>query len=358
LGIVPLATSEVNLGSWKNIFKCLSSKRLGRGYFVDRLERLFCEYFGVKHVIATCNGTLADTVMLSTLKAMRGGKYVILPAFTFVAHANSVLWAGLIPQFVDVDLSMRMDLNATARVPESKVLCYFPAHILGRDCTIKSMGIPLPNITILEDCCEAMGGDMSLPVFDKSKKLGTFGMAGSFSMFPSHTITTGEGGLIITNDDDFAEIARSIMNHGKWRTQDFDFNFVGINAKMSDLQAAVGCSLVGTIDRVNEQRRKNVALYNKLLGANYFATAPHCYPVFYPSKAERDTALGVLRERNVECRKLMGCIPSYSFYKSYAVEEFPIAQRIADCGLYVPVHQNLKRSDIERTCDVIYETRG
>jgi dTDP-4-amino-4,6-dideoxygalactose transaminase len=213
-------------------------------------------------------------------------------------------------------------------------------------------------LPLLEDSCEAMGGDMSLPVNTSNKKLGTFGIAGSFSMFPSHTITTGEGGLIITNDDDFNEIARSIMNHGKWRSSDFDFKYLGINAKMSDLQAAIGCSLVKGIDEVNRKRRKNVEQYNKLLDASYFATAPHCYPVFYNSVVERDMALVKLRNEEIDCRKLMGCIPDYSFYKRFVEgKEFKTAKNFADCGLYVPVHQNLKNQDIERICEVIHETR-
>lgn len=363
--MISLATADVNVGTWMNVADCLSRKHLGRGKYVERLEKQFAEYIGAKHAIATCNGTMADTVMLMALKHLTaGGSEVLLPAFSFVAQANSVVLAGLKPVFCDVDADMKIDVNLAARLTDTDHLCTFTAHMLGRDCTLKMMAQPVRHIILLEDCCEAMGGDMSLPVFeDGNKKLGTLGIAGSYSMFPSHTITTGEGGLIVTNNDEFAEIARSIMNHGKWRTNDFDFKFQGVNAKMSDVQAAIGCSLIGGIDRVNKQRRENVEYYNMLLDCNYYATAPHCYPVFYPSMMDRNTALDTLRRNGIDCRKLMGCIPDYPFYKKYVGHEyaehqdFPNARRFAETGLYVPVHQNLKRYEIERICEVIRETR-
>jgi perosamine synthetase len=363
--MISLATADINLKTWANVADCLMRKRIGRGKYVERLERKFAEYIGVKHAIATCNGTLADTVMLATLKCMQGGEQVILPAFSFVAQANSVVWAGLKPVFCDVDSKMKMDVNKLAALGESSTLCTFVAHMLGKDCSVKFNTEPANLGTVLEDCCEAMGGDMTLSGTQATnKKLGTFGIAGSYSMFPSHTITTGEGGLIVTNNDDFNEIARSIMNHGKWRSNDFDFKYLGINAKMSDIQAAIGCSLIGNIDGVNKRRRLNVEYYNLLLDGNYFATSPHCYPIFYPSMMERDRALDTLRHRGVDCRKLMGCIPDYPFYQKYLPKsecvfdnQFPMAKKFADTGLYVPVHQNLTCAEIERICEVIHETR-
>jgi perosamine synthetase len=361
--MISLATADVNLSTWMNVADCLIRKRLGRGKYVERLEKRFSEYIGVKHAIATCNGTMADTVMLMTLKQIKGGEEVVLPAFSFVAQANSVLLAGLKPVFCDVNEDMSINSNLLAKITETNHLCTFPAHMLGKDCSFKFNGSPIVHTPFVEDSCEAMGGDTSWGCNSEKRKLGTLGIAGSFSMFPSHTITTGEGGMIVTNSDEFSEIARSIINHGKWQTEDFSFKFHGVNAKMSDLQAAVGCSLVGNIDYVNSRRRENVELYNEFLGLSFYATAPHCYPVFYDSMRDRDMALQILRSKGIQCRKLMGCIPDYPFFKKYIGHEFaekqdfPVARKLADTGLYVPVHQNLYGSDIERICEVIYETR-
>jgi perosamine synthetase len=321
---------------------------LGRGKYVDQFEEKMAEYFHVNHAIALSNGTMADLVMLLTLKVMYPDRNeVILPAFTFVAQANAVVMAGLKPVFVDVNDEYQIDWTKVRT--NDKTLCVFPANLIGKF-SGEYLGTDIPMI---EDCCESMGGDYCY------KKFGTFGIAGAFSMFPSHTITTGEGGLIITNDPNFNEIARSIMNHGKWRSNDFDFKFFGINAKMTNMQAAVGCALVDRVDSVNIKRRKNVELYNMLLGNYFFAEAPHCYPIIYDSFESREQALVTLRSHNIEARKLMGCIPDYNFYRdAFDIKEtFPMATRFASCGLFVPIHQNLKQSEIERICDVIELTR-
>jgi perosamine synthetase len=346
--MISLATADIPIKAWLNLSKCLLTKRIGRGDFVKEFEENMADYFGAKYAIATCNGTMADTVMLMTLHEMYPDKdQVILPAFTFVAHSNSVVNAGLKPIFVDIGENYQIDWKQV--IPTDKTLCVFPANLLGKSCQIPSW----PEIPILEDCCESMGGSTFCRMF------GTEGIAGSFSMFPSHTITTGEGGLIITNNSEFNEIARSVMNHGKFRTNDFTFSYFGTNAKMTNLQAAVGCSLVEKIDEVNKKRRRNVELYNHLLGLNFYAEAPHCYPILYPSKNSRDSALKLLGYNGIEARKLMGCIPEYEFYQKRFGDMgyFPHASLVANTGLFVPVHQNLSQKDIKKICVVLNATR-
>lgn len=339
-----------------NILDCLKTSRIGRGKYVDRFEKMSREYFGVKHALAVSSGTMADMIMLATLKEMYPGKTeVILPAFTFVAQANSVLWAGLKPVFVDEGACIKDFVN-------ENTLCYFPVHLLGLFGIMPfDSGIPM-----IEDVCEAMGGVQRIgKLTGETRKIemkfGTFGIAGAFSMYPSHTITTGEGGLIISNHDDFMAIARSIHNHGKWNTQDFDFKYIGVNAKMTNLQAAIGCSLIERIDYVNEKRRLNVSLYNKYLGYDFYSTAPHCYPVIYETKEKRDNALKVLKDSRIEARKLMGCVPDYEPYIKLfgppAEDAFPKARKYANCGLFLPIHQQLKEKEIEIICHVINATR-
>jgi len=346
---ISLATADIPLKSYANIFDCLRKGRIGRGKYVALLEERAADYFGVRHCIAVSSGTLADIIILATLKELYPGKdEVIMPALTFIAQANAVIWAGLRPVFVDVDVDFQMDLKATMKAVSDRTLCIFPVHLLGKACQLMAPA----SIPVVEDCCEAMGGTYQV---DGTKKLGTFGLAASFSMYPSHTITTGEGGLIVTDSDAFAQIARSIHNHGKIAS-DFDFSFVGINAKMTNLQAAIGCELIGRIDSVNGKRRKNLEIYSELL--RYFhATAPHCYPFVCKSKADRNAALLALADKGIEARKLMGCVPDAEPYiRRFGFTEpeaFPNSRKFADCGLFVPVHQNLKPTDIYRIVDVL-----
>jgi perosamine synthetase len=349
---ISLASADIPLKAYFNIFDCLRSERIGRGKYVDKLEEMACKYFRVSNCIAVSSGTLADILVLSALKVRVDDpkkNQVIFPALTFVAHTNAALWAGLYPVFVDVNDDFQMDTSQVKGSINKNTLAVFPVHLMGVECKMPKVKLP-----ILEDCCEAMGGQ-----YANYGYYGTKGLASTFSMYPSHTITTGEGGLVLTNDNEFADLVRSIHNHGKIKgSADFNFNHIGINAKMTNLQAAIGCSVFETIDEVNEKRRENVWKYNELLGGDFYASAPHCYPVIYESMEERDKALIVLESNGIESRKLMSCVPNLKPYKDLGYSGMNLnAQRLADCGLFVPIHQKLKTSDIERICDVIIKSR-
>lgn len=350
---ISLACADVPFSAYKNILSCLWSNRLGRGPFVEKLERMACDYFGSRYALAVANGTIADIIMLQALKEMSPGKTeVIVPALTFIAQTNAIIYSGLTPVFIDVGEDFQIDRMKALKAINEKTLCLFPAHLLGKksELAVNPFGYP-SKVPILEDCCEAMGGECI------KKKFGTFGVAGAFSMYPSHTITTGEGGLLITNSKHFYEVLKSIHNHGKWGGDDFDFKYFGINGKMTNMQAAIGCANFPNIDKVNRIRKKNVLLFNKYLCQNFHSEAPHCYPVVYHRKDDRDMALWELKRRGIEARKLMGCIPDSEPYKKVfgtdLTEHFPNARRFAECGLFLPVHQHLTRQDIRRICRVI-----
>lgn len=346
---ISLASALVPFKAYLNIFDCLWTERIGRGKYVEQLEAKACEYFKVKHCIAVGNGTLADILVLMAMKIKVNdpSKYqVVMPALTFVAHSNAVIMAGLTPVFVDVGDDLQMDQDQCKQAVNKHTLCIFPVHLLGVECKIPKVRVP-----VLEDCCEAMGG-----ITKKGKKFfGTQGIAGTFSMYPSHTITTGEGGLILSNDDEFAKLIRSLHNHGKVAgSNDFNFDHIGINAKMTNLQAAIGCAVFDTIDEVNDRREANVNLYNFILGQDFYSAAPHGYPVIYKDKEQRDWALEVLGDRGIEARKLMSCVPNLKPYKElgFGVQGYN-AQRLADCGLFLPLHQRLTKQDIERICNAL-----
>jgi perosamine synthetase len=357
---ISLACTNVPLKAYLNVFDCLWSGRLGRGKYVQELEERFANYFGAKYVIAVSNGTIADIVMLRALAEMNPGRdEVILPALTFIAHANAVLWAGLKPVFVDVDDDCQMNEAQAIAAATTKTLCYFPANLIGKQALRANTKLLNVSIPLLEDCCESMGGH-GFTLTRGIRAMGRFGLAGSFSMYPSHTITTGEGGLIITDNREFAEKCRSIHNHGK-RNEDFDFDYLGINGKMTNLQAAIGCALVDTIGEVNRKRRENVAYLCKELGENFKADAPHCFPVIYENRVRRDAALAKLADHKIEARKLMGCIPDEKPFTDrfghYTNDFFPNARRIANCGLFVPIHQNLTEKELFKISYVLKLTR-
>jgi perosamine synthetase len=342
--MISLATSKITKEVRDNIKSCLDDNRIAGGKFIEEFEKKTAKYLGVKHCIAVSSGTMADIVAMAVLKAKEPTKdEVIVPALTFVAQANSVIAAGLKPVFVDVDGNCQMNPQKAREAITAKTLAIFPANLLGKALDIEEISkiADEHNLYVVEDSCEAFG----IPPF---KHMATY------SFFPSHTITTGEGGMIATDYDELAELARSIRNHGR-KGDDvlnkFHFDYYGLNGKMSNLLASIGAALIHTAPEVIEKRKKNVELYNHLLEKDWYAASPHCYPVFYTFKSERDRKLIALEKNNIEARKLFSCLPVHEkcfSYLGFKPFDFPIAEKLGETALFVPVHQNLSEADIKK----------
>lgn len=294
----------------------------------------------MKYCVAVSSGTMADTIALAVLKNTYPGKNeVVVPALTFIAQVNAITYNGLKPVFID---------GPNGYVSARNALCFFPVHLLG-----KPWRWDINTIPVIEDSCEAMGSEIN------GKKCGSIGDIGTFSFFPSHTITTGEGGMISTNNEDYAKLARRLRNHGKINAHDFHFDVIGFNGKMTSIHAALGLEMLKEIDKIIEKRRQNfLALGGVEAQGEYIS--PHAFPVICASEQERDWALGNLREAGIECRNLFSSIPTQE--KAYAhlghsIGDFPFSEDIGRRGLYVPCHQGLSDTDIEKIKGVLSEAQ-
>lgn len=348
---ITLGTTEINQQVWQNVNECLTNGTIGQGKFIRQFEEKVEKMFNVKHAIAVCNGTMADIVALSVLKILKPKrKKVIVPALTFIAQTNSVYINGLEPIFVDVTPDGNINMDQVEKVMNEDVLAIFPVHLLGCTASINYLKILAKRYGtyLLEDACEAFGGEV-----EPGKYLGTYGDIGTYSFFPSHVITTGEGGMIVTNNDEFAKIARKLIVHGR-RGEDymnkFHFDYIGFNAKMSNLVAAVGAGIVEKTFDIIKAKQENVNRYNKILDKVWWAQSPHAYPFWYKTEQKRDEALKRLNEHGVESRKLFSCVPKDE-YKIWG--EYPIANELSHLGLYLPVHQQLTEKDIEGICHLL-----
>lgn len=349
--MISLASVEVPPQAYINVLKCLATKRIGQGSFIREFEERIEKLFKVKHCIAVYDGSLADTVMLIALKTLHPNKTeVIMPALTFVAQANAVLQAGLTPVFIDSENNrVTMDRKLADKAINDNTLCMFPTHLLGYECDMSFHN----EVPVLEDACEAMGG-----FFEQSNiRFGCGGTAGAFSLFPSHLITTGEGGFITTNDDEFASLCRSIRNHGKIG-QDFRFQCEGMNAKWTNIQAGIGCALVDRIDYAREKRIENFNAYNHYLGLNQeIPDSPHAYPYECENVDVRDSKLMELKLNGIEARQLMSCIPDLPHFilkQGFRdAGEFVNARRFANNWLFVPCHQFINDEQIEKVANVL-----
>lgn len=315
----------------------LRQKKIGQTELIEEFEEAIANYVGARFCVAVANGTLADAVAIAAMKAhIRTQRRVLVPALTFIAQVNAVRYNNMEVLFADVDENWLIDLSSVqAEIYRDTITC-------GTDL----MGRIFMQGNDIEDACEAFGskfGDLSA---------GTFGMVGTYSFFPSHTISTGEGGAIVTDIEELAKLCRAIRAHGATSNDPMDkfhFPHFGYNARMSSLQAVLGIALMKHIDEYVSKRRKNFLRMKATLGGFYErpdeAVVPHGYPIEFKTEEARNIAMRELLKAGIECRKFFSCIPHEE--KTYiTVGHFPVSDHISHTYLYVPCHQNMTDEDV------------
>lgn len=355
--MIRLADVHIDSRTRLEVDRILKQGMIGQSHVIDEFERVFSNYLGVNHCVAVSSGTMADTIALAVLKHFNPGKTeVIVPCNTFIAQVNAIVYNGLTPVFVDVLPDGNMNVPLAEEKMNQKTLCLYPAHILGKPADLLSLSQMCRafKVRMVEDSCEALGSEYSAG-FTGFKKCGSFGDMGTFSFYPSHTMTTGEGGMIATDNEEFAEAARKIRNHGRMDSPDFVFQSFGFNGKMSSLQAAVGIGQLRHLPKSVEKRMKVYALYGRK-DTPEMKTCPHA--VSFDFGSQRDAVLARLRSHGIECRKMFPCIPFELPYRhlGYSPEkDFLSGQNVADRQLYVPSHETISQSDVERVMEILYE---
>lgn len=324
--------------------------KIGQTDLIERFEELIAKFVGARYCIATCNGTMADAVAVAVMKITIPSIHnAIVPALTFIAQPNSVLYnQGMKVVFADVKEDWTIDLS---KISESQFedSIVFGTDLMGRQCT-EDMEI--------EDACEAFGS------IYKGKYSGREGILGTYSFFPSHTISTGEGGAIVTDDEYLAELCRSVRAHGSISSdplEKFHFPNFGFNARMTSLQAILGIALMGHIEEYLCIRRANYHTMQSRLGGFHEregeSIIPHGYPIEFDSEENRDAAMRNLVADGIECRKFFSCIPLDEpvFLRKGS---YPVAEHIAHTHLYVPCHQNMSIEDVALVCNLARIQKG
>jgi 8-amino-3,8-dideoxy-alpha-D-manno-octulosonate transaminase len=230
------------------------------------LEQKICETFGCKHAQLTGSGTSALTTAMAAL-GIGYGDEVIMPAFTFVASFEAVISVGAIPVLVDIDESLTLDPNAVKAAITSKTKCIMPVHMCGSMADIDALKniCDEHNLILLEDACQSIGATY------KGKYVGTIGDAGTFSFDFVKTITCGEGGAVLTNNEDVYTKCDGYSDHGhdhKGADRGADLHpFVGYNYRISELHAAIGVAQIGKLNNFLSMQRKNLALLKSILSS-------------------------------------------------------------------------------------------
>lgn len=345
----------------KYIQKALDKNWVSEGDNVKEFEEKFGALFGFKHAIATSSGTDADIVACASLYdfGAKRGDEIIVPALSFVATANSILAAGFTPKFVDVELET---LNiAPSKIEEAiteKTRAIMVVHTMGKPCEMDSILkiAKKHDLMVIEDACEAHGATY------KGKVVGTIGDMGAFSFYAAHQIVCGEGGMVSTNNDEIADVVRSVKSHGRpVGSIYFDFQRIGYNSKMNDLEAAIG--LEG-IDNFREFFNKRKSSLYKLLELvqdlsdychfiieeEYEKVSPHAFPlVLKDEKYDRDSLYTYMESKGIQCKTLFGSLPTqHDAFKflDYKLGQFPVAEYIGRTGLHFGMHQYINEDEL------------
>ncbi|MBY9015915.1 MAG: DegT/DnrJ/EryC1/StrS family aminotransferase [Candidatus Lokiarchaeota archaeon] len=264
----------------QEVLKVMKSQMLTllHGEFVRKFEEEFARYIGVKHAIAVNSGTAALHIAIAALNIGPGDE-VIVPPFTFIASATSILHNNAIPIFADIDdKSYTLDPNSVKKKITEKTKAIIPVHLAGIGADMSElMDIASDNgINIIEDAAQSIGTRCY------NKKVGSIGHLGCFSFYPSKNITTGEGGMITTNDDELAEQCRLLRHHGEpeW----YVYTRLGYNYRMTEIQGAIGRVQLRRIENFISIRNKNAKYLSEatsnLKGINPPFVPEYCEPAF------------------------------------------------------------------------------
>lgn len=387
---IPFGTMMVTAKARDLINEALDSGRLSSGKFVREFEKKFAELVGTKEAVALSSGTDADALALAVLYdfGAKRGDEVIVPALSFVATGNAVLQAGFKPIFVDVERNtFNIDTDKIEAAITERTKAIMPVHLMGKPAEMDSISAIAKKrgLFVVEDAAEAHGAEY------RGRKIGTLGDMAAYSLYVAHIISTVEGGIVTTNNEDFAEILRSLRSHGRAckckscvlnkesaycekrfkykRDIRFFFERVGYSTKMNELEAAVGLGALDEYDAILGRRRENLLLmmdkFRKF--SPYLVTfeelphekiGPHAFPFYVNEGAgfTRDELTIYLEKEGIDTRDLFSSMPTQCpgfEFLGHKAGDFPNAEFIGENGIHIGVHQDIGAEDIEYFVDIV-----
>ncbi|HET6379517.1 MAG TPA: DegT/DnrJ/EryC1/StrS family aminotransferase [candidate division Zixibacteria bacterium] len=354
--MIPIARPQMGEEEKQAVWSALESGSLAQGGRVRELEERFAAFVGVPHAVATSSGTTALHLALLGHGIGPGDEVVTVP-FTFIASANSVLYTGARPVFVDVredDFCMDPELVEAVISPRTRAL--LPVSLYGQPADLPALEAIAERhgLALIEDAAQAHGAAIG------DRRSGSWG-TGAFSFYPTKNMTTGEGGMITTADAEHAERVRLLREHGmKVR---YHHDTLGYNFRMTDVHAAIGLAQLPKLPAYNERRRAIAARYDAELGGvitpRVRPGVTHVYHQYTIRVARRDEFAERLRERGVGTG-IYYPIPVHRqqpfIERGYGDQRFPVTERLSREVLSIPVHPSLTDAEVDAVIAAVNET--
>lgn len=357
---IPIAQPLLGNRELEYVSECILTGWISSaGRFIPLFEEKFARYIGTKYAVACSNGTTALHLALTAL-AIGPENEVIVPTLTFIASANSVHYTGARPVFVDSEeKTWNLDPGKIEKLINKKTKAIMPVHLYGHPCQMDEINriAKKYNLYVIEDAAEAIGSEY------KNNKVGSIGDVGCFSFYGNKTITTGEGGMITTNDKDLYEKLLILRDHGMSKERRYYHPVIGFNYRMTNMQAAVGVAQMERIERLVSRKIEMANLYNQCLKNIKNITLPpkekwakntywmYSILINSDSPVSRDLLIAKLKEKGVETRPFfipVHLMPPYATKISY-----PVAEKLSKQGLNIPSYAMLNDKDIKNITEEI-----
>jgi perosamine synthetase len=369
---IPLSSPDVTDAERNAVLSVLAGRELSLGPRLPEFERIIAERLGSKHAVAVNSGTSGLHLCVKAAHVSPGDEVITTP-FSFVASANSILFEQGRPVFIDIDpLTYNIDPGLVEAAITPKTRAILPVHVFGRPCGISSI-LEIAGrrgLQVIEDSCEAIGATV------QGKSVGTFGQTGVFAFYPNKQITTGEGGVVVTNDDTVAMLCRSWRNQGRGSSDCWlQHERLGYNYRLSDINCALGIAQMRRLDDILARRARVARLYDSALAGigeivcprleqddsevSWFVYVVRLQDEF--TQADRDTVIKKLRERGIGSNNYFSPIHLQPFYRDmfgYGPGAFPVTERVAARTFALPFFTSLSEGEIGLVADALKEICG
>ncbi len=357
--VVPIAKPVIGDLEKSRVMEVLDSGMIASGSYVSEFEENFSRYCGAGQGIATTSGTSALCVALKAL-GVGGGDHVLTTPFSFIATANSILYCNATPVFSDIDpVSFNLDPEKVEeRLNEEPEINYLlVVHLYGLPCDMRGIMRIVKDyqLRLIEDCAQAHGAEF------RGRRVGSFGDVSCFSFYPTKNMTTGEGGMILTSDDEVAERCRLYINHGM--PERYRHVSLGFNYRMTNMQAALGLCQLGRLDEFNSRRIRNAGFLSDSFGGLGWLKTPvvpkgyrHVFHQYTVKLREgRDRFIKYLSDNGVGYGVYYpGTMCDQPLYHKLGMyERYAVADRLAREVVSLPVHPSLSSGDLDYICDKI-----
>ncbi|MEI6442983.1 MAG: DegT/DnrJ/EryC1/StrS family aminotransferase [Nostocales cyanobacterium ELA583] len=348
---IPVYQPSLTGNEKKYVNDCLDSNWISsKGKYVSLFEKEFANYVDVKYATGVSNGTVALHLALVAL-GIGTGDEVIVPTLTYIASVNAIVYTGATPVFVDsLPDTWQIDPEEVRKSITPRTKAIMAVHLYGHPCEMSVLKeiADEHRLFLIEDCAEAIGSKY------QGRHVGTFGDIATFSFYGNKTITTGEGGMVITNDQTIFERAVHFKGQGLAKYREYWHDVIGYNYRMTNICAAIGLAQLERIDDILSKKCRIAELYKELLKDTEFKVHPEVGDVFHsywmisiliPQANQRDQVRKHLAEAGIETRPVFYPVHTMPMY-SHKFQKHKVAEDIGWRGMNLPSYPDLETQDI------------